>query len=96
MSLNYTTSIATMTDSLLAPGQEVLYKRCPSQRSLSPIRPPLLLVPRTTRAPSPGEHVQLFRMKPDRNKGFYTEKCSSEACIALYSELARCLVPRDV
>ena len=25
--------------------------------------------------PKPGEHVQRFRMKPDRNKGSYTEKC---------------------
>ena len=54
MSLNYRTSVATMTDSLLTLGQEVLYKRCPSQRSLSQIRLPLLLVPRTTRASSPG------------------------------------------
>ena len=45
VSLNYRTSIATMTDSLLAPGEEVLYKRCPSQRSLSQIRLPLLSVP---------------------------------------------------
>ena len=25
--------------------------------------------------PKPGEHVQLFRMERDCNKGFYTEKC---------------------
>ena len=43
-----------MTDSLLAPAQEVLYKRCPSQRSLSQIRLPLLPVPTTRRAPRPG------------------------------------------
>ena len=29
--------------------------------------------------PKQGEHVQLFRMERDRNKGFYTEKCSLEA-----------------
>ena len=33
--------------------------------------------------PQPGEHVQLFRMKRDRNKGFYSEKCDLEASIAL-------------
>jgi len=27
--------LPTMTDSLLAPGQEVLYKQCPSERFLS-------------------------------------------------------------
>ena len=54
VSLNYRASIATMTNSLLAPGEEVLYKRCPSQRSLSQIRLPLLPGPRTTRAPSQG------------------------------------------
>ena len=46
--------------------------------------------------PKPGEHVQLFRMKRDRNKGFYTEKCKLEASILLYFEWAVCLVPRDV
>ena len=29
--------------------------------------------------PKPGEHVQLFRMKRDCNKGFYPEKCYLEA-----------------
>ena len=46
--------------------------------------------------PEPGEHVQLFRMKWDRSKGFYTEKCELEASITLYFEWAVCLVPRDV
>ena len=27
------------------------------------------------KSPKPGEHVPLFRMKRDRNKGFYSEKC---------------------
>ena len=27
------------------------------------------------KGPKPGEHVQLFRMKWDRNQGFYSEKC---------------------
>ena len=27
------------------------------------------------KSPKPGEPVQLFRMKWDRNKGFYSEKC---------------------
>ena len=30
---------------------------------------------RAKKSPKPGEHVQLFRMKRDRNKGFYSEKC---------------------
>ena len=30
---------------------------------------------RTKKSPKPGKHVQLFRMKWDRNKGFYSEKC---------------------
>ena len=46
--------LPTMTDSLLVPGREVLYKRYPSQRSLSQIGLPLLPVPRTRKAPSPG------------------------------------------
>ena len=27
------------------------------------------------KGPKPMEHVQLFRMKWDRNKGFFSEKC---------------------
>ena len=27
------------------------------------------------KGPKPGEHVQLFRMKRDHNKGFYSHKC---------------------
>ena len=27
------------------------------------------------KGPKPREHVQLFRMKRDGNKGFYSEKC---------------------
>ena len=34
--------------------------------------------------PKPEQHVQLFCMKRDRNKGFYTEKCELEASITLY------------
>ena len=30
---------------------------------------------RAKNSPKPGEHVQLFRTKRDRNKGFYSEKC---------------------
>ena len=30
---------------------------------------------RAKKSPKPGEHVQLFRMKRDRNNGFYPEKC---------------------
>ena len=56
--------LPTMTDSLLARGREVLYKRyrhfCPCQEQ---------------EGPKPGEHIQLFRMKRDHNKGFYSEKC---------------------
>ena len=46
--------------------------------------------------PKPGEHVRLFRMECDRNKGFYSEKRKLEASIALYFEWAGCIVPRDV
>ena len=46
--------------------------------------------------PKPGEHVQLFRMKRDRNKGLYSEKCELEASIALYFEWVGYLVRRDV
>ena len=67
---------------------------CPSQRCLSRIGLPLLPVP--TRAPSPGEHVQLFRMKRVRNKGFYSEECQLQASIALCFEWAGYFVPRDV
>ena len=31
------------------------------------------------KASKPGEHVQLFRMKRDRKKGFYLDKWSFEA-----------------
>ena len=48
------------------------------------------------KGPKPGEHAQLFRMKRDRNKGFYSEKCELEASIALCFEWAGYLVPRDV
>ena len=30
---------------------------------------------RAKKSTKPPEHVQLFRMKRDRNKGFYSEKC---------------------
>ena len=30
---------------------------------------------RAKKSPKPREHVQLFRMEGDRNKGFYSEKC---------------------
>ena len=30
---------------------------------------------RAKKSPKPPEHVQLFCMKQDRNKGFYAEKC---------------------
>ena len=36
--------------------------------------------------PKLGEHVQFFRMKRDRNKGFYSEKCQLEASIAMCFE----------
>ena len=108
--------LPTMTDSLLAPAREVLYKRYhtgelvpatilgPSdvwclchvfEDTLYLTRglmedsavPSNLSVPkvsnsdgaatsaRAKESPKPGEHAQLFRMKRDRNKGFYSEKC---------------------
>ena len=33
------------------------------------------------KGPKPGEHVDLFRMKRDANKGFGSEKCELEASI---------------
>ena len=27
------------------------------------------------KGPKRGEHVEIFRIKPDHNKGFYSEKC---------------------
>ena len=48
-----------MTDSLLALGREVLDKRYHHNK----------------KGPKPGEHVQLFRMKQNHSKGFYSEKC---------------------
>ena len=47
------------------------------------------------KGPKPGEHFQLFRMKWDRSKGFYPEKCSVEA-IALFFEWRGYLVPQVV
>ena len=41
----------------------------------------------TKKSLKPGEHVQLFRMKTDRKKGLYSEKCQFEAsgsCCALH------------
>ena len=52
VSLNYRTYCPP--DSLLAPGREVLFKRCPSQTPLSQIGLPFLPMPRTRRDPSPG------------------------------------------
>ena len=46
--------------------------------------------------PKPRKHVQFFRMKRDRNKGFCSEKYQLEASIALCFEWAGCLVVRDV
>ena len=51
---------------------------------------------RAKKSPKPGEHVQLFRMKRDRNKGFYSEKCSVEVSSALCFAWAGYLVHRDV
>ena len=64
-----------MTDSLLAPGWEVLYKRyhhfCPSQEQEGPL--------------AQGA-CSTFRMKRVHNKGFYSEQCELEASIALCFE----------
>ena len=48
------------------------------------------------KGPKPEEHVQLFCMKQDHNKGFYSEKCQLAAYIALCFEWAGYLVPRNV
>ena len=51
---------------------------------------------RAKKSPNPGEHVHFFRMKRDRSKGFYSEKCPAEVSIVLCFEWDGCLVPRDV
>jgi hypothetical protein len=61
-----------MTDSLLAPGREVLYKRYHTGELSVPKVPEPDLAATSARAnnkkgPKPGQHVQLFRMK-----GFYS------------------------
>ena len=65
----------TMTDSLFAPGQEVLYKRYHTRELSVPKVPETDWAATSARAKNkrgrkPGEHVQLFRMK-----GFYSQKC---------------------
>ena len=74
MSLNYKTS---MTDSLLAPGPEVLYKRYPVSvpKVPKPDQAATSACAKNKEGPKPREHVQLFCMERDRNKGFYSENC---------------------
>ena len=43
------------------------------------------------KSPEPGEHVQLFRMKRDRTKGFYSEKWKSPSHCALNGLGVLCL-----
>ena len=84
MSLNSSTTgplLPTMTDSLLAPGWEVLYKQYHSgELSVPKVPEPDWVATsacaKNKRGPKPGEHVQLFRMK-----SFYSQKCSLEACL---------------
>ena len=64
MSLNYRTFTRTALS----------HQICLSQRCLSRIGLPLLLC-KNTKGPKPGEHVQVFCMKRDCNKGFYSAKC---------------------
>ena len=70
--------VPTMTDSLLAPGREVLYMRyhlfCPCQEQ---------------EGPQARGACSIFRMKRDRNKGFYSEKVliGGLHCIVLLNRL---------
>ena len=43
---------------------------------------------KNNKGPKPREHVCLFCMKRDHNKGFYSHKCYLEASIALCFECA--------
>ena len=67
--------LPTMTNSLLAHGREVLYKRYHTGELSVPMVPEPDWAATSARAknkkgPKPGVHVQLFRLK-----GFYSEKC---------------------
>ena len=76
VSVHHAVSLCRLHSISSPPPPRVQRMPCPSQRSLSQIRLPLLPVPRTRAGPKPGEHVQLFRMERHRNnnKGFYSEK----------------------
>ena len=81
-----------MTDSLLAPGREVLYKRYHTVELSVPKAPELDQAATSARArnktgPKPGLHGQLFCMK-----GFYSQKCQLQASVALCVEWAGYLV----
>ena len=56
--------LPTMTDSLLH-----LAGRCYTSGATTSAHA------KNKKGPKPGEHVQLFRMKRDHNKGFYSHKC---------------------
>ena len=64
-----------MTDSLLAPGRELLCKRYRTgelsvPKVPEPDRAANSACAKNKKGPKPGEHVQLFRVK-----GFYSQKC---------------------
>ena len=66
--LNYRTLLPTMTDSLLAPGREVLYMRYHTGelsvlKVPEPDRVAISARAKNNKGPKPGEHVQLFCMK---------------------------------
>ena len=65
--------LPTVTDSLLAPGREVLYKRYHTgELSVPKVPQPdwVAISARNKKGPKPGEHVQFFCMK-----GFSSQKC---------------------
>ena len=63
--------LPTMTDSVFVLGRVVLYERYHGGELLEVT----ILGPSMEEGPVRGEHVQLFCMKREPNKGFYSEKC---------------------
>ena len=64
--------LPTMTDSLLAPGWEEIHlpARCKQYHHFCPCQEQ-----EGPQAWDLGRHAQIFRMKRDHKKGFYSEKC---------------------
>jgi hypothetical protein len=66
--------LPTMTDSLLAPGHDASIQAVSVPKVPKPDQAAISACAKNQEGPKPGEHVQLFRMERDHNKGFYSEK----------------------